>query len=301
MGGSNRRTSGYANPAYAQSLSEFGAPVLLPRSGGSVLRRPLADGDGHDAMGPYPLFACPDWSGLGADLDTLAGELVSLTLVADPFADATPEQLAACFPDLMVAFKEHFVVDLRAPDPDAHHRRNARRALRDLDVEEVAEPAALLDDWVALYVELVRRHGIRGIAAFSHDAFAAQLRVPGIRALRAVHEGETVGAVLFYADEELAYYHLGAYSERGYDLRASFAIFATALERFAADGLRSLSLGAGAGASADTDDGLTRFKRGWASGTRTAYLCGRILDAERYAALATGSSYFPAYREGEFA
>ena len=33
---------------------------------------------------------------------------------------------------------------------------------------------------------------------------------------------------------------------------------------------------------ATVDDGLTRFKSGWATGTRTAYLCGRIMDRHQY-------------------
>jgi hypothetical protein len=54
-----------------------------------------------------------------------------------------------------------------------------------------------------------------------------------------------------------------------------------------------------------TDDGLSRFKRGWATGTRTAYLCGRVLDRREYermvrAAGAGTTAYFPAYRTGEF-
>jgi hypothetical protein len=54
------------------------------------------------------------------------------------------------------------------------------------------------------------------------------------------------------------------------------------------------------------DGGLTRFKRGWATGTRPVYFCGRIFQRERYEQLARQggapvSGYFPAYRHGEFA
>ncbi len=77
---------------------------------------------------------------------------------------------------------------------------------------------------------------------------------------------------------------------------------ADALEQFAADGLQWAALGAGAAAGGG--DGLTRFKSGWATGTRSAYLCGRVLDRERYARLAAsaqpGEPWFPAYRAGEF-
>ena len=69
-----------------------------------------------------------------------------------------------------------------------------------------------------------------------------------------------------------------------------------------------LSLGADAGSADVKEDGLSRFKSGWPTGTRTTYLFGRICDQERYAALATNSrqdgvgasdGYFPAYRSSQ--
>jgi hypothetical protein len=260
-------------------------------------------------MGCYPLFACRDWSRLDADLAELEGELVSLSLVADPFGDHDPEALRRCFPALVVPFKEHFTVDLsRAPESfvDAHHRRNARKALERLSVEAVPNTPGLTGEWARLYATLIERHGIRGLTAFSEVAFAGQLAVPGIVVFRAVHEGRTVGMTLWYACGDVCYYHLGAYSAEGYGQRASFAIFWRAIEHFADAGMRWLSLGAGVGLSGGAEDGLTRFKRGWATEKRTAYFCGRIFDPRRYEELSRArgvspaSRYFPAYRDGEF-
>jgi lipid II:glycine glycyltransferase (peptidoglycan interpeptide bridge formation enzyme) len=104
---------------------------------------------------------------------------------------------------------------------------------------------------------------------------------------------------LWYVSGDVAYYHLAAYSDRGYDLGASFALFWTALKYFAAIGIRWAAIGAGPGTTA-AESGLTRFKRGWSTGTRSAHFCGRILQPTAYAELsanaAAGSSYFPAYR-----
>ena len=253
----------------------------------------------YDAMGAYPLFACSDWSAVGGDIEELEG-LVTVALVADPFGDWTVEVLDQAFPDLRIAFKEHYVVDLAA-EPlarvSAHHQRFAARGLRKVAVECVADPASLLDDWVELYSGLVRRHAITGVSAFSRDAFARQLEVPGIVAFRALAGETVVGAALWYVDAGVGYWHLAAYSERGYKLDASYALLATALEHFVTAGVRCLSLGAGAGHAADAEDGLSRFKAGWASGTRTAHLCGRVLDRERYVALGGPQTrFFPAYR-----
>jgi Acetyltransferase (GNAT) domain len=301
--------NGYAHASYAASLSEIGTPRVLPRSGGWVLERPIALTPYCDAMGCYPLFACQDWTQLHLDLDELRIDLVTLALVADPFGEHDPAYLRACFPDLVVPFKEHMVIDLsRTPGSfvDAHHRRNARKALERVNVELCADATVFADEWSNLYANLVERHGIRGIAAFSASSFRKQLTVPGLAMFRAVYGDETVGITLWYTDRGVAYYHLGAYTDAGYHTGASFALFWRVIEHFSAEGLHWINLGAGPGSSAEhQEDGLTRFKRGWATGTRTAFCCGRIFDHKRYAesVRAVGiaeSEYFPAYRTGEF-
>jgi hypothetical protein len=296
--------TGYLHPEYAASLGFAGAPRALPRSGGWLLEREVPGTAFRDAMGPYPLLCCAEWSALADDLEEAGAGLVSVAAVADPLGPHGGEAgLRPAFPELVRPFKEHFVVDLREPPErsvSAHHRRSARRALAALRVERLGVPADALDEWVALYAALSARHGITGTAAFPREAFRRQLGVPGIAALRAVHEGTTVGMTLWYRQEDRVYYHLGAYSEAGYAHRAAFALFRTALDLFADEGARWLALGAGAGVHGGGEDGLTRFKRGWATGTRTAYLCGRVCDPDRYRALAAphgaAGGFFPAYR-----
>jgi hypothetical protein len=260
-------------------------------------------------MGCYPLFACQDWQQLGADLEEIGSELVSLSLVTDPFGAYDKALLRGCFEDLVHPFKEHYTLDLcRAwtAHVSTHHRRYAQKALRVVRVERCHDPETILEDWLALYSQLIKKHNIKGIAAFSSLAFTKQLQIPGIVAFRGVYENRRVGILLWYIQGKVSYYHLGAYSETGYKVRASFALFWRAIEHFAADPtIRWLDLGAGAGVTQDKADGLSRFKQGWSSGIRTAYFCGRILDPGNYSRLATASqkpptSYFPAYRQGEF-
>lgn len=298
----------YWHPDYARSLAESGVPRELPASQGWVLRRPIAGFPYADAMGCYPLFACRDWAALAGDLENLAPELVSLTLVADPFGDYDQACLQRCFPDLVRPFKHHFVVDLSRPlrsFVSKHHRRNAARALAAVDVELCQRPTEWLDDCVRLYGILMARHDIRGIRAFSRQTFALQLGIPGARVWRAVAGGETVGMTIWYRQGDVGYYHVGCYSELGYELRASFALFWRAFETFASSGLRWLNLGSAAGVRAQAGDGLARFKQGWSTGTRPAYLCGRIFDRDKVAEIVRvrqvpATDYFPAYRQGEF-
>ena len=299
--------TGYLHPDYAESLSEFGEPLQLQKSGGWLLKRPV-DGAQSDAMGAYPLFVCVDWKLLKHDLDQLDKSLVSVVAVTDPFGEYDEPLLRECFGDLVVPFKAHFANDLsrslESTLPD-HHARNASIGLKQVKVERCETPALYLKEWVELYSVLIRRHQITGIRAFSRDSFAKQLETPGMVCFRALRDRQTVGMILWYLQNSVAYYHLGAYTDEGYELRASFALFHKALEYFAAAGLKYANLGAGAGLGAAADDGLSRFKRGWSTCVRTAYLCGRIFDRQEYDRLVRArgigaTDYFPAYRKGEF-
>lgn len=301
--------AGYLQPSYARSLAEFGQPMLLPLSGGWLIGRPIPSTGDRDAMGSYPLFCCMDWARLAEDLACLAHGLVAVSLVTDPFGAFDPATLARSFPDVCRPFKEHFVVDLETPFLDRlspHHARNLRRSRRAVEVETCEEPWRHLEEWSRLYSTLIERHDIRGVAAFSRPSFEAQLRVPGITMFRASENASTVGMLLWYAQGDVAYYHLGAYSPRGYELRASYALFAAALQHFQElTTVRHASLGAGAGVAGSANDGLTRFKQGWATATRATYFCGRIFDRSRYDQLTLlsgtgGTTFFPAYRAGEF-
>jgi hypothetical protein len=254
-------------------------------------------------MGTYPLLHCRDWSRLRADLDGLQGRLVSVAAVPDPFGDHDVELLRECFGDRVIAFKEHFFTDMHRPLAETvsrHHRKYARKALQAVRVDVLPEPCAFLDDWVELHKTLIARHDIKGIRAFSRVAFAAQLGLPGIVVLRAMHGEHLVGAQLWLQHEQVAYGHVLAFSPLGYEVGAPYALYWSALEHFVGK-VRWCSFAGVSGTDVQGAGGLGQFKRGWATGTRTAYFCGRILDRGRYDELARaagreGSTFFPAYR-----
>jgi hypothetical protein len=299
--------TGYLHSDYAESFSEFGAPLRLPKSGGWLLKR-FVDGVHADAMGTYPLFTCSDWKSLKYDFNQLGNSLVSAVVVTDPMGEYDEPFLRDCFGDLVTPFKLHFGNDLTRPlegTISKHHARNATIGLKQVTVERCEDAFSNLDDWIRLYSVLIKRHQITGVRTFSRNSFAKQFKTPGMVCFRAIRDRQTVGMILWYVQNGLAYYHLGAYTEEGYQLRASFALFREALDYFAESGLKYANLGAGAGLGSDADDGLSRFKRGWSTSARTAYLCGRIFDREEYDRLVRArcvgiTDYFPAYRKGEF-
>lgn len=241
--------SGYQHLQYCKSLSQVGRPRALSRCAGWILEREIPRAPFRDAMGCYPLFACRHWSRLKDDLAAIAEELVCVSIVTDPFGDYDEALLQECFPDKLIHFKQHLCIDLHFPMAEyvcRHHQRNVVKALACLEVERCWDPPQLLDDWTRLYSHLIQHRGIHGIAAFSRAAFATQLAVPGLVAFQARYRDVPVGMLLWYIQNNVAYYHLGAHNETGYRLGSSFALFWRSLEHFNACGPRWIDLGAGA-------------------------------------------------------
>ncbi len=299
--------AGYMHSDYAKSLAEFGTPRELPRCGGWILERKIRGFDASDAMGCYPLFCCKDWSNLRADLDELENDLVSISIVPDPFGTYNIVDLKQCFKDVIISFKEAFIIDLRLPIhmiASKNRRKKSRRALKNVRVDECLKPVNHIEEWVNLYDTLITRHNISGIRRFSRMAFTRQLNITGTVMLRAVHKGITVGATLWYMQGEVAYGHLAAFTGTGYDLLSSYALDWYAIEYFK-NKVRWLYFGPGPGIQNDPTDGLSLYKRGWSTSTRTVYFCGRIFNPKRYTEIVNAkdiveTNYFPAYRLGEF-
>jgi hypothetical protein len=300
--------NGYQSAEYAAALTDLGRPIALPNCRGWLLERAIPGTEFCDAIGCYPLFRCAHWAQLGDDLRALPKRLVTVSLVTDPFGDP-PADLAACFPDVCVPFKEHFGVDFSRDwrsSISRHHRRNLRAGSREVEIERCEDHSAWVGTWVDLYGQLARRHRISGPARFSRESFQLQLHVPGIVIYRAAFGGATVAMSLWYVDGDVAYYHLGACDARGYERAAMFAMFDVALSHFAAAGARWAQLGGAAGYQQPANSGLSRFKSGWANERRTAWFCGRVLDPNAYERLVAGrkpllSGFFPSYRQPEAA
>jgi hypothetical protein len=184
------------------------------------------------------------------------------------------------------------------------HRRSARRALRNLEVEMLVSPKIDLYEWVQLYEDLIRRHQIKGIRAFSKNSFQKQLAIPNTIYFRVIHKGNVVGGNIFFIQDDVAYAHLSAFSDEGYNLGAPYAVKWFALQQLP-QFVQWVNFGGSTNTSQENPTGLDYFKMGWSSQTGKSYFCGKILDEEKYTEMvnrwqAFDTTWFPAYRLGEF-
>ncbi len=299
--------NGYNHADYAWSLQKFGAPRELHHCGGWVLERDTPGGDYKDAMGLYPFFVCEDWAKLSKDLEAMSEDTVCVSLVTDPFGDFNPSLLEDNFKDVFKPFKQHYIVDLNVPMEEIggkRRRKHARKALNKLEMDVVEEPVTRIDDWLDVYDVLIKKHDIKGIRSFSRDAFLQQFQIPGTVMIRALYQGKTVGAQIYLIQGDVVHAHLGACTQEGYDLDATYALDYYSFQHFRGEA-RWVDLGGGVGVSADGGDGLSQYKSWWATNTKQTYFCGRIFDYDKYNELVLSrntptTQYFPAYRFGEF-
>jgi hypothetical protein len=295
---------GYADSRYANSLSQFGEPIFLPNSKGWVLKRPISGTSYFDIMGLYPLFCCQDESKLKDDIVNLNGKYISIAMVLDPLQKYDMNALESQFSDRYIPFKEHYIVDLKLPLEkvvSSHHRYYAKKSLKTTQIEHCSEPHSVLEKWCSLYDQLKKRHGFSGISQFSKKSFRKQFSVPGSFVFTAKLNDKIEGIQIWFMSGNRVYHHLSAYSDLGYRSRISYAMIWVVLHFFKERKADMANLGGGAGFK-NKADGLTKFKKDWASETRTAYFAGKIINLPIYTQLTkkvskSNSFYFPAYRD----
>lgn len=289
----------YATADYVQSLPHMGGAMEVPEWRTWVIVRPLADGR-TDVCGPYPLAVIAEDADLEGGLERLRlSGAVSVTLVLDDFNRPDLARIERLF-DPVTPFKTHYVVDRAIGEaaPSKHHRYDIRRALNQVSVKEFCLDERL-DDWIELYDALVRRHGLGGLHAFPREHHLALARSKDFVAVGAFQDDVLAAAHIWAVSGTRVHSHLAASSERGYRMGAAYAVNDCSIRLFSE--ARIINLGGGAGRLDNPDDGLARFKRGFANATARAYICGKVLDPDAYRHLARArgaedSGYFPAYR-----
>jgi Acetyltransferase (GNAT) domain len=295
-------THPYATIEFGESLRHIGEPIYVPEWGTTVLRRECGIGH-YDAVGTYPITVFKPDCDLLAGLDRLAHlGLVSVALVIEDGLRPDLDYFERTF-DFTRPFKQHYLYDRSRPATpySKHHRYEIRRAVQAVRVERF-HLAERLDEWIALYQGLVDRHGLANtMHAFPRAHHGALARLPGAVAVGAFVGERLVSCHIWVCHDGHAMSHLAASSEEGYAARAAYAVNAASIELLAE--CRTLNFGGAAGAAHEAENGLMRFKRGFANAAAPAYLCGNVLAQDAYDELSrlagapSDAAYFPAYRQ----
>ena len=292
---------GYLHPFYAQSFSEIGEVIFLPKSKGWLIKRQIPGTTLFDAMGPYPLFFCENWEYLIEDIFSLRDQIVSIILVIGPHQEL-PKIKFKNFFDLFYEYKNHYIFDKSKPlaqTISSGRRYDAMRALKDVNVDLKISPNIDLEEWCHLYSNLIERYQITGIRAFSEKSFKNQLTIPNTYFFRVLFNGELIGGNIFYIQNHTAYWHLSACTEKGYQLHASYAAIWTAIKVFSKK-IHRIDFGGTTNMKDNKFNGLAQFKSGWSNSTECSYFCGKILNLQKYRQLIKehdeNKKWFPAYR-----
>ena len=256
--------TGYADPAYAAALAEVGEPRVLPHSGGSLLVRPTPGGRDLDAIGPYPLFACADWSGC-APTSTRSGTSSSRCRSSLTRSAAGPRTGSrACFPDLMPPSRSITSSSSgaepaaqRAPPPQRAPRRcgtsrwrsSTRRPRCSTTGSRSTTTSSAGTRSPASRPSHPRRSRPSSRSAGSSRCAPRRRARPSARRCGSSHG-------------DVAYYHLGAYSDARLRARRLVRAVRDRARALRAGGPRAGRRSAPARASATArGDGLDRFKR----------------------------------------
>ncbi len=298
-------SKGYSHPEYAASLSEFGKPQNLIASQSWILEREIPGTTFRDCMGCYPMLFAENWNQLAADLDQAGRELVSAALVPDPFGRYSLLDLLDYF-DLVIPFRQHFVTDLQQPLEriiSSHHFKYLKTVLKKIDAEKCLASEILGEKLVSLHLGQCKQQSVTGIRRFSRESILRQMYIPGAVLFQAFHRDETHGIALCFEQDQVVYGHILSMSPAGRKLGVSYALYWTMIKYFK-DRVSWIDWGGGAGIIKKNPDGLSEFKAGWSTGTKTAYFCGKIFNYAEYEKLSEQkgtfkAQYFPTYRLGE--
>ncbi len=293
-------STGYFHPEYADAIVDNAQITALKKAKGWLLNRQIPHSCYYDLTSCYPLMCCHDWSKIIEDLQEIPEQVTAVSLVTDPFAQLN-KKFSHHF-DTFSLFKEHYIVDLSIQSKyKKHHRYEIRRSLKKgIEVHHCEQPSLFIKDWQKLYCHLISRHKIKKNLQFSQSLFNKQFNLPGLAVFRACINDQTIGMALWYVSDEKAYYHLAANSDMGYNNGCAYALMDYSLHFLRTYGVKEATLGAGPGIKKQSNDGLSRFKSGWANYTKPVYFAGKIMNNQAYNQVINQSKnnpeYFPAYR-----
>ncbi|GAA1549045.1 Acetyltransferase (GNAT) domain-containing protein [Brevibacterium sandarakinum] len=189
-------------------------------------------------------------------------------------------------------------------------RRNVRRAKREGVSAVIDTEGELIDEFLRIYLSTMDRRSSAQWYRFDREFFAGlHAALPGKCAyVFAQHEGRLISVDLLLLGADAGYYFLGGTDEAAFSVRPNDFVKWEVMNWLHERKYRNYVLGGGV----RSDDGLERYKRGFAPDGGVAFLTGeRVFATEEYERLTAArragvdesgltwdEEFFPAYRQG---
>lgn len=218
---------------------------------------------------------------------------VSTTFVTDPMIPIENDPIFDYFKE----YKTHYIIDYSKPIKYSNnHKRNIKNN-KNLEMELLPKNSETADKFHGFYQVLKKKHGITGITDFNLETIYNHISHKNSYTFGVWENNKLIGSIITTTIDDRSYYHLGAYSERGYEIGASFSLMDHIISFYNKLGYKYFILGAGAGVD-KASEGLVRFKKGFSNDTRKNYIIGYINNREKYDELSKGKEgdFFPLYR-----
>ncbi len=288
----------YNSKIYAECFSELGEIYALKKSGVFCLKLPNQFTPYYDLSYCYPFITPNNCNNLIQDLIEET-EFQCFYGVLNPWIEFNNSYE---FFDRAFRYKFHYFVELDEKNIwdklHSTHKRKIKSSLKHIKVT-IEKPENVAEKWVELYENLIKKHNIKGLTKFSPSILKKFLLVPGSKIYSAYVQGDLSGLAVFYELNSIVYYHLAAYSDKAYQVSASYGLFWEAINNFR-EKFSILHLG-GVSDSGNTD-GLKFFKAGWGSNTIPVYFLAKILNRAKFTETVCISKsehikdFFPPYR-----
>jgi hypothetical protein len=288
----------YDLPDYLYSLEHIGSKLNLPKSGISLVKRPI-DGTNHfDGMGVWPYCTQPN----PEVIQIFREEMISEGLISY-FAILRPDYPASANAFKTNGFeihklKEHFVYDPSLPEPcySSKTRFNINRGKKLWKLEPIALQC-YANEIASFHERLASLKSFSRITHLKSSHFTKLAKLQGVHTVGAFDK-MGLGAVLITVhDGNEIHFHTLTGAERAYKKNAFYALYNDALERWG----RSSLIYLGGVPFSENAQGISRFKKRFSNRYASVEMVRIILNREISQELArnknaTANDWFPPYR-----
>ena len=297
--------TGYQSKGYIKSYYQDSDMVYLANADGWLGKRLINHNGECDLSGGYPMAFFNNLPCIEQDFRPLVKQgFISMTFVTNQINNLTVNKLSQKV-DLFKPFKKHYLATLEKPWENVVRRTMKKNALRAFKLFDVSPVDSLYN---SDYAETLWRLHQKSLAGkhisidypINFNVLKEQLNMPGIKLFKGEYNNKIHGIACYIEVADKVYGHVIGSTQFGLNNHLNYGLYAVALKYYHKQ-KAFIDFGGNAGLVNDSSCGLSKFKSGWSSHVANTYICGKILNSNKYQQLIgerfKNSKYFPAYRD----